>query len=480
MKRRFNILKSFALAATGLLAMTSCSENSFFSTATEPTKGKVALQLSLSNSSDTRVLEGSTLPDDCSYKIFALTENGELLNKNSEGATVNFRGGVSTIVGDTIYLPEDGSNVNVVALYNTEGYYNGNGEIVKIPFRSGIKDYLLGNSIGTVNNSNPKATIQFKHFMSRIRLNITKPADALETYRIPTITIDKVKDQAALRITQHADKHEFDWISEGTTAFYTKPEGNTTLAAATDTVSVDFIVLPTLQEGVKIRIDSLKKSFTLPVSDFKEGEQYTFNVNINKKQVEEVKEHEYVDLGLPSGTLWATHNLDLNQDNLETSAVEKYGSYVNYGDPTGRKEIAKDSLITPESLYPDSIFGTQYDIAFVQWGKDWRLPTREEAYELRSKCTFEFTEVNGVNCAKAIGPNGNYIILPMGGYSIYPYFSVEELGTGAYFWTGEIYQGDRKYVGWSPIRTNTVNEHGGWAYGCGIYYKCHVRPVRNK
>lgn len=86
------------------------------------------------------------------------------------------------------------------------------------------------------------------------------------------------------------------------------------------------------------------------------GQQYSFNVVIgkNKPEIEEFK-HEYVDLGLPSGTKWATHNLDMSNPNKETASVENYGSYCN---------------------------GADYDIAHVQWGKEWSLSTKN----MRSTC----------------------------------------------------------------------------------------------
>lgn len=52
------------------------------------------------------------------------------------------------------------------------------------------------------------------------------------------------------------------------------------------------------------------------------------------------------------------------------------------------------------------------DPATANWGKDWRIPTKEEIDELISKCTWEFSG----NGYKVTGPNGNSIFLPAAGY----------------------------------------------------------------
>ena len=69
------------------------------------------------------------------------------------------------------------------------------------------------------------------------------------------------------------------------------------------------------------------------------------------------------------------------------------------------------------------IAGTQYDVAHVQWGGKWQMPSYEQLYELAS---FDYTwqkvaEVNDkeVYGALYIGPSGGSIILPAGGFRNY-------------------------------------------------------------
>lgn len=471
-----NTWKSFAVAASALLMATSCSENPLFSSATDSAKGKVALQVSVANPTNTRsLITGSTLPNGSTYSIYALDEDGSSISPNYEGTTVLYQDGESRIMEDPIYLPENGSKINVIALYGTKGIYDSKGNIVNIPIDvEQQQDYLLGNSTGTVNYDAPIASIEFKHLMSRITLNITKSADSTVTYEIPSVSIRNVTKDAIMSIVGNAEKHSLESVSTEKIGFYTKPTENAVLRLPTDTVSVNFLILPIQHDSVKIELDSQKKSFILPISDFKEGEQYTFNVNINKKQVEEVKEHEYVDLGLPSGTLWATHNLDLERSSKETANIEDYGSFVAYADPTGKKTWDNDSV---GYELPDSIFGTDLDIAYVEWGKEWRLPTDREMYELRKQCTWEFGESNGVKCAKVMGPNGNSILFPLGGeYYKNVYY---EKGKTGYYWVGEKDPRDQ-HAKCLIARESDVGSNSGWSYGTSLPSKINVRPVRNK
>ena len=123
--------------------------------------------------------------------------------------------------------------------------------------------------------------------------------------------------------------------------------------------------------------------------------------------------HEYVDLGLPSGTLWATENIkDENGNDLyfawgETSGytsgqvgTDKYfawegehadyefGEYVALEPDYGMTKYNSDGITTLE---------TSDDAAYANWGSDWRMPTKDEFDELLENTTSSWTEANGVS-----------------------------------------------------------------------------------
>lgn len=143
-----------------------------------------------------------------------------------------------------------------------------------------------------------------------------------------------------------------------------------------------------------------------------------------------VENHEYVDLGLPSGTLWATCNVGAN-------TPEAFGDYFAWGE-TVAKEIYDwksykygDFDIEHYALTKyctDSVYGRDGfvdnliclepddDAAAANWGADWRMPTREEWEELLQYTTPIRTSLNGVDGWRFTAENGNSIFLPAAGY----------------------------------------------------------------
>lgn len=114
-----------------------------------------------------------------------------------------------------------------------------------------------------------------------------------------------------------------------------------------------------------------------------------------------------VDLGL--SVRWAEYNLG-------TRAPEESGFFFAWGETKEKKNYNEKSSKSIRKDYKD--LSPKQDAATVLWGKDWRMPTDDEIYELIKKCTWELTELNGVEGFKVTGPNGNSIFLPMGGYRI--------------------------------------------------------------
>ena len=115
---------------------------------------------------------------------------------------------------------------------------------------------------------------------------------------------------------------------------------------------------------------------------------------------------QLIDLGLPSGTLWADRNIGADKP-------EGYGDYFCFG------ETVPFTVNSPEYVYNDineSIAGTDKDAATTILGTQFRMPTFEQIKELLRFCSRQWTQVNGVNGTIVTGPNGNSIFLPASGY----------------------------------------------------------------
>lgn len=142
--------------------------------------------------------------------------------------------------------------------------------------------------------------------------------------------------------------------------------------------------------------------------------------------INQINGHEYVDMGLPSGTLWATCNIGANAPHEignyygwgETLPKEYYGDnyfdlvegceFLKPANPPVFKKYQQNKLteITPNS---------GNDTARENWGSPWRMPSKAEIEELCKYCKWEWITLSGQNGYKITGPNGLSIFLPASG-----------------------------------------------------------------
>ena len=173
--------------------------------------------------------------------------------------------------------------------------------------------------------------------------------------------------------------------------------------------------------------------------------------------------HEYVDLGLPSGTKWATCNIGANQPH-------QYGNYYAWGETTAKSSYTEENSRT-YGVSMNCISGNPtYDAARANWGSTWRLPTKAEMEELKDNCTWTWTTQNEVNGCTVTGPNGNSLFLPAAGYC----GGASHDGVGEYgdYWSSTPYESDDNdaYYFYIDSGDRGVN----W---CGRYDGHTVRPV---
>ena len=133
--------------------------------------------------------------------------------------------------------------------------------------------------------------------------------------------------------------------------------------------------------------------------------------------------HEYVDLGLPSGTKWATMNIGASSEN-------EYGNFYQYG--KGANQYAATSGQSNYSGTEDPL-ATSVDAAAQVWGGNWHMPTKAQCEELTANTTYEWTTIDGVVGSKFTASNGNYIFFPAAGY----YGNGSQGGVGSYgeYWS---------------------------------------------
>ena len=176
--------------------------------------------------------------------------------------------------------------------------------------------------------------------------------------------------------------------------------------------------------------------------------------------------HDYVDLGLPSGLKWATCNVG-------ATYPEGYGDYFAWGETSPKSnytwetyKYCNGSETSLTKYNTSSDYGTvdnkttldlSDDAARVNWGGNWRMPTKAEMKELINNCTWTWTRQNGVKGYKVTSKtNGNSVFLPAAGYR--DGTSVCSVGSFGYYWSSSLLESnpysayslgfDSGYVDW--------------------------------
>ena len=166
--------------------------------------------------------------------------------------------------------------------------------------------------------------------------------------------------------------------------------------------------------------------------------------------------HEYVDLGLTSGTLWATCNVGAD-------TPEGYGSYFAWGETELKNTYTWKTyqycyyMVTNKKLtkycnnsslgysgFTDNLttLVAGDDAATAKWGGNWRMPTQEEWQELFHNTTVTLETRNGVNGCLLTANNGsgNSIFLPAAGFRLNNAFQFT--GEYGFYWSSSLYTED--------------------------------------
>ena len=169
----------------------------------------------------------------------------------------------------------------------------------------------------------------------------------------------------------------------------------------------------------------------------------------------------WVNLGLPSGLLWATCNVGATSPE-DTSYFFAWGETVakNVYD-CGWSIYAYGSNYTQLTKYcNDAYYGLDGytdnltileptdDAATAIMGNGARTPTKEEWQELIDNTTAEWTTLNGINGCRFTAANGNSIFLPAAGERNEAH--INHSGSFGYYWSASLDTED-PYRAWCSI-----------------------------
>ena len=205
--------------------------------------------------------------------------------------------------------------------------------------------------------------------------------------------------------------------------------------------------------------------------------------------MEQIKQYEYVDLGLPSGLKWAKCNVGAEKET-------DYGYYFQWG------EIEPHDADTPydwanapfnngsssynssyfdsvkDTVCPNNILAKEYDTATQIVGGNWRIPTDPEFEELLNNTTnkwvtnFNGSGVNGIKFTSKA--NGNSIFIPAAGY--YRDGGLTNVGFDGNVWTSSLRRNSTDYAYTLFFNSSFINADDYDYYG--LSYRCNGLPVR--
>lgn len=219
-------------------------------------------------------------------------------------------------------------------------------------------------------------------------------------------------------------------------------------------------------------------SVDIKMKDLANGESYGLAIIVNQDGLD-TNGHESVDLGLPSGILWATCNVGANSS-TETGFYYAWGETItkhNYTSSTYK--YMKDWKLTKYctegssgSVDNKKVLDLSDDVANQQWGGSWQIPSDSDFEELANFCKMTNTTKNSVPGLLITGPNGKSIFLSetgcydeTGGFRKY----------NGYYWTNSLRTNQNFYAYFFLVQPYL--DYQSFVQGTMRYYGLVVRPV---
>ena len=185
-------------------------------------------------------------------------------------------------------------------------------------------------------------------------------------------------------------------------------------------------------------------------------------------------DYDYVDLGLPSGTLWATCNIG-------ATSPEEYGNYyawgetepketytdANYKYSNGAATMVTSSLTKYNSSDGLTVLEPSDDAAYVNMGENWHMPTWAQFQELTANTTTASTQLNdvdGVLFTSKTDPTKT-LFIPLAGWKIGS--TVESVGSNVNLSSTLLNASSRVNIYGVIIGKTFISGHGYFNRGVG-------------
>ncbi len=415
--------------------------------------GRVPISLSVYTQGGTRGEPNTTSIDNMKngFEIAIMTEkDGELQTiveptsvvYNSSNDSFEFWG------GETYLWPEDENQPVYVYAYGTHSYIEESGEEISSPaiinpwnpdwvgeyqFQEGdLTSHLFGiyqrpfshdmvcfSDTITRKENGSTININFRHATSKLSFNF-RVEEAGYTYQLKSFKVHNYSYGVVDLMTQMPCPD----IYQGLAAEEMLDDGSGTWISSTNYEPLSGVADYVLAFPDKVKLEfeydviymeGSSKSMTVSTElDIQSGISYTYNITlpsssneigvvVNSVQDWTEENFEYpepvtipdnaIDLGLPSGTLWATENLPgmYYWANVESGGSPAYvNSYVEDMQHTLTKYCTDEYYGLDNFTDGKTTLEISDDAAYVQWGDNWRLPTNAQIQELVNKCSWAY------------------------------------------------------------------------------------------
>ncbi|MBO7481755.1 MAG: hypothetical protein J6T63_06575, partial [Bacteroidales bacterium] len=376
--------------------------------------------------------------DSAEYSVVALAamrmNDGDSIPSviHSPVVSMTISGG-GAIIEEYVYIDEPYYNGDTVTLY---GYYAGNKELNECGFVLGFSDYELTDTMQCrLDGANfslplfgfqPNTTYYYRAYV--------KTADGTIESEVGQFQITGMTQEFAVYTESATDITETTATLNG---YVTSTDGVhycgfiLNMGTYNDTITVESFA----GGSFSYQVSNLTASTTYYYQAFAIRDGWDFGQEVSFATEQRGTSYSqptgyssgygYVDLGLPSGILWAYTNIGANNP-------EDYGNYYAWGETTTKEtynwstyRYCNGDYNTLTKYCNNADYGNNGftdnlttleaadDAASVNWGGNWRMPTQDEIQELFDNCDTTWTPQNGVNGMLFTSrSNGNSIFLP--------------------------------------------------------------------
>lgn len=486
-----------------LALVTSCSSE----IAENVSSQGAVLQVQTDIANTRSVITGTTFSKGDSIGVCVLNATGSVYAANSLNILAAYNG-TKWNLKSPLTLSEDSAKVFAYYPYRAEVTSSLSVDITPNA-TTGQPDYLYGVAASAVNAESPVAKLHFNHLLSRITLQITKASTDTGIGALTSVSVGNITGATVIATTGTADIKTFTIEpTANTAAKITQTVGST---LSTTAVNVDFLVIPTTindNAELSLTVDGQEYDAKIPAITWTAGKQYVYPVVINRLSSNPVA----ISIGMPDITPWnnnaggCTAITNENEEkstfpaggtvgnvvdlglsvkwadhNLGATKPEDYGGYFAWGETETKSgysvseskwdNVSRSSLQSQGIIDSNGNLAPAYDAATHNWGKNWRMPTKKEQDDLRTKCTWIWTANNGINGYKVVGTNGHYIFLPAAGYC-YKNNDLYNAGDDGTYWSSTVTEDDSYGACYMYFYSNYYSWHSFYRYYCRS-----IRPV---